>query len=118
MSDQERWYWDTRTYNAGWSSRVLLSTVEPTLPILGVSSSACSWRPSEAHEKKIQYLPALLSLARRVYAECGPVKLASSSEWFCPSCRRRGGAKTESFHALDCLWATHEVILREVGEIQ
>lgn len=46
------WRWQTVHYNAGWTSQVLKSPANDR-PILGISSSACSWKPSDADREFI-----------------------------------------------------------------
>ena len=58
---------------------------------------------------------ALLSLARRVYAECGPE--LSAGRYGCP-CTLITAATAEEIPHENCLWRAAEAILREVGEIQ
>jgi hypothetical protein len=58
--------------------------------------------------------PALLSLARRVYAEQGP-RAITWPDWECRSCYGRSLAP-ESITHVNCLWRAAEAILREAGE--
>lgn len=60
----EGWKWITLKFNAGWSSRCLVpeSYQDGDVPILGISSSACSWNASERHERLIAKAPRMLEL--------------------------------------------------------
>ena len=66
-------------------------------------------------------LQALRALARRVHAECGPVKVDldacfGDTEWTCGWCGVYAIDQSEINHKPDCLWLAAETLLARNGE--
>ena len=58
----------------------------------------------------LQERDSALSLARRVYAECGP-----GLRDYCPSCKSTTLVGRDVICKPDCLWLAAEAVLREAG---
>ena len=61
--------------------------------------------------KAVNFHNALLSLARRVYAELGP-KWTVTYFW-CDGCNEHAETEAKIEHKPNCLWKAHEALLKE-----
>ena len=67
-------------------------------------------------DDRLEQFIALLTLARRVHAERGPIEHHIYG-WGCPCSIKWHVDKSEIKHADNCLWLAFDTLLRKVGEI-